>query len=124
MLKRYFLLLLPIAIFIGCGPAQKTISPTAPYAPILGALDENYFHSPSGDLAAHYPKDWLHVDIQTIPMANVEEVYTDHERRWALVLSEIPGTAALRRSVERDGMTALADQSFSDRSAKAPGKLA
>src|SRR5581483_1738149 len=72
----------------------------------------------------HYPKDWLHVDIQTIPMANVEEVYTDHERRWALVLSEIPGTAEFRRSVERDGMTALADQSFSDRSAKAPGKLA
>jgi hypothetical protein len=110
----------------GCGlfgSATKPTLPTTPYPALPDALDEEYLHSPSGDIAAHYPKGWLHVDISTIPMQNVLEVYTDPARERALVLMEIPGTAEFRRSVERDGMTALADQSFATKSAKVPGKV-
>ena len=113
-------------IFAGCGifgKAEKQALPVPPYAPMAGALDESYMHSPSGDIAAHYPSGWLLVDIHTIPMANVEAVYTDRERRRALVLAELPATAEFRRSVERDGMVALADQSFAAKSTNAPGKL-
>jgi|SRR5665213_62286 len=113
-------------IFAGCGmfgKAERQVLPMPPYSPAPNALDESYFHSPSGDVAAQYPLGWLLVDIHTIPMANVEEVYTDPDRQRALVLAELPATAEFRRSVERDGMVALADQSFAAKSASAPGKL-
>jgi hypothetical protein len=105
------------------GNAVKTVPVAPPYLPLSRALDEDYLHSPTGDIAAHYPKGWLHVDIQTIPMTNVEEVYTNPERSWALVLAEIPATAEFRRSVARDGMMALADESIAGKSTKAPDKL-
>ena len=114
-----------LPLVAGCGPAGnlRKVLPTPPYSTMPGALDENYLHSPSGDIAANYPQGWLHVDIRSIPLDNIEEVYTDPARRRALVLSEIPSTAEFRRSVERDGLVALADESFAAKSAKAPGKL-
>jgi len=126
MIRRYSVFTLFFLLSTGCGlfgPTTKPAGPTTPYPPLPDALDEEYLHSPSGDIAARYPKGWLHVDISTIPMQNVLEVYTDPARERALVLMEIPGTAEFRRSVERDGMTALADQSFATKSAKLPGKL-
>ncbi len=126
MVSKWIFVSLSAVLFAGCGlfgKANKPMPIVPPYPPLVDALDEEYLHSPTGDLAAHYPKGWLHVDIQTIPMVNVEEVYTDPERRWALVLAEIPSTAEFRRSVARDGMMALPDQSFATKSAKAPGKL-
>ena len=119
-------LLIVVAVCSGCGvfgKAEKEAVPTTPYPPLVNALDEEYLHSPAGDVAARHPLGWLHVDITTIPMQNVLEVYTDPERAWALVLSELPATAEFRRSVERDGMAALVDQSFAMKSAKLPGKL-
>ncbi len=126
MVNKWILFLLSSMLVTGCGMFGKAVKPVPvapPYPPISDALDEDYLHSPTGDLAGHYPKGWLHVDIQTIPMANVEEVYTDPERRWALVLAEIPSTAEFRRSVARDGMIALANESFASKSAKIPGNL-
>jgi hypothetical protein len=109
----------------GCSLFSKAEKPVVqnPYTVISGALGEDYFHSPSGDIAGCYPKGWLQVDIRTIPMQNVLEVYTDENRERVLVLSEIPATAEFRRSVERDGMAALADESFAAKSDKQPGKL-
>ncbi len=124
MMGKWILVSLSAVLMVSCGIFGKAVKPVPivpPYAPLTGALDEDYLHSPTGDIAAHYPDGWLHVDIQTIPMANVEEVYTNPERSWALVLAEIPATAEFRRSVARDGMMALADESFAERSAKASG---
>jgi hypothetical protein len=134
MIRRYcFLIIAGIvivagssAIFAGCSlftKAEKQPLPATPYPPLPNALDEEYLHSPSGDMAARLPKGWLHVDVNTIPMQNVLEVYTDPERERVLVLLEIPGTAEFRRNVERDGMMALADESFAMKSTKLPGKL-
>ncbi len=126
--RLFAFIALPFGVlFAGCGmfgKAQRQVLPVPPYSPMPGALSDSYLHSPSGDIVAHYPKGWLHVDIHTIPLDNVEEVYTNHARSVALVLSEIPSTAEFRRNVERDGMVALADQSFASKSATAPGKLA
>jgi len=124
MRTRFWLsFLILAAIASGCGLFTKAEKPVIqnPYTIIPGALGEDYFHSPSGDIAGRYPKNWLQVDIRTIPLQNVLEVYTDEDRSLALVLSEIPATGEFRRSVERDGMAALADQSFSLKSAKKPG---
>jgi hypothetical protein len=123
MVRKWILVSLTAIFFAGCGMFGKAVKPVPivpPYQPFANALDEDYLHSPTGDIAAHFPKEWLQVDIQSIPMANVEEVYTDPERSWALVLAEIPSTAEFRRSVARDGMAALADQSFAAKSAKVP----
>ncbi len=119
-------LLLLVACCSGCalfGKAEKEARPTTPYQPLVNALDEEYLHSPAGDVAVRYPNGWLHVDISTIPMQNVLEVYTDPERARALVLAELPATAELRRSVERDGMAALVNQSYQMKSAKLSGRL-
>ncbi|SRR5579883_1479980 len=116
-----------VAFLAGCGifgKAERKVALLPPYSPQPDLLGEDYFHSPAGDVAARYPKNWLHVDIRTIPMQNVLEVYTDEARSKALVLAEIPATAEFRREVERDGMEALANQSFASKSAKVSGKLA
>jgi hypothetical protein len=109
----------------GCALFTKAEKPVIgpPYTAIPGVLDEEYLHSPSGDIAAHYPRGWLHVDVRTIPMQNVEQVYSDPDRNRALVLAEIPATAEFRRNLERDGVKAIADQSFALKSAHMPGKL-
>lgn len=76
-------------------------------------LDEDYFHSPTGDVAGHIPKGWLQVNTESIPeLENVLAVYTNPDRSRAMVLTEIPGSADLRRKVERDGILALAEESF------------
>ncbi len=126
MVRKWIFVSVSAILFAGCGMFGKAVKPVAvvpPYLPFANVLDEDYLHSPTGDIAAHYPNGWLQVDIQSIPMTNVEEVYTNPERSWALVLAEIPSTAEFRRSVARDGMTALADQSFAAKSAKAPGLI-
>jgi hypothetical protein len=118
--------LLAVVFLAGCGlfgTAGREASPTTPYPALPDALDESYMHSPSGDIAARYPTGWLHVDIHTIPMENVLEVYTDQARERAVVLAEIPATAEFRRMVERDGMNALSEESFRRKSAKAPHEL-
>ncbi|MFI5264223.1 MAG: hypothetical protein ACHQM6_06890 [Candidatus Kapaibacterium sp.] len=82
-------------------------------------LDEEYFHSPTGDIAGHIPKGWLQVNTESIPeLENILSVYTDPDRSRAMVLMEIPGTADLRRKVERDGIIALAEESFQSKRSK------
>jgi hypothetical protein len=89
------------------------------YEPLPDALDREYFHSPTGDLLGHYPKDWLQVNTEEIAeLENILDVYTDAQRSRAFVLTEIPGTAELRRRVERDGIVAVAEESLRMRSAK------
>jgi hypothetical protein len=103
------------------GKSEKVPLPSAPYSAAIGALDAEYFHSPSGDIAGRYPTGWLRVNVAPIASEHVLFVYTDRDRRRALVLSEIPATAEFRRNVERDGISALADQSFSTKLARHPG---
>ena len=84
-------------------------------------LDEEYFHSPTGDIAGHIPKGWLQVNTENIPsLENILSVYTDPDRSRAMVMMEIPGTADLRRMVERDGILALAEESFQSKLKKHP----
>jgi hypothetical protein len=84
-------------------------------------LDEEYFHSPTGDIAGHIPKGWLQVNTENIPdLENILDVYTDPERDFAMVLMEIPGTAELRRKVGINGILALAEESFALKQKKHP----
>jgi hypothetical protein len=84
-------------------------------------LDEEYFHSPTGDIAGHIPKGWLQVNTENIPdLENILDVYTDPDRAFAMVLTEIPGTAELRRKVGINGILALAEESFAEKQKKHP----
>jgi hypothetical protein len=84
-------------------------------------LDEEYFHSPSGDVAGHIPSGWLQVNTEKIPeLENILDVYTDPDRAFALVLTEIPGTAELRRAIALKGILALSQESFALKQKKHP----
>ena len=118
-------LLLFLAVLLGgCSlfySAPKPIESKPLYEPLPDAIDREYFQSPTGDLLGRYPKDWLQVNTEEIPeLENILEVYTDAERSRAFVLTEIPGTAELRRRVERDGIAAVAEESLKMRMAKIP----
>lgn len=109
-------LLISFLFLTGCSlfytaPKVEKIKPL--YEMSKTSLDEEYFHSPVGDIAGHIPMGWLQVNTESIPeLENILCVYTDSSRSLAMVLMEIPGTADLRRKVERDGILALAEESF------------
>ena len=118
-------LILVFLFFTGCSlfyskPKVEKIKPLYEMSTI--PLDEEYFHSPTGDIAGHIPKGWLQVNTENIAsLENILSVYTDPDRSRAMVMMEIPGTADLRRMVERDGILALADESFQSKFKKHPG---
>jgi hypothetical protein len=118
------LLLLPLAE--GCSlfysTPVKLIEEKAFYDPLPAALSDDYFHSPAGDLAGHYPSGWLQTNIEHIPeLENVGFVYTDSVHSWAIALLEIPGSADLRRRYEKDGLLAAAEESLNLHKAKIAG---
>ena len=111
-------------LFAGCSLFYSTpkIEKQKPLYELSSApLDEEYFHSPTGDIAGLIPKDWLQVNTENIPeFENILGVYTDPTRSRAMVLIEIPGTADVRRKIERDGILALAEESFQMKLKKHP----
>ncbi|MFI5264636.1 MAG: hypothetical protein ACHQM6_08985, partial [Candidatus Kapaibacterium sp.] len=121
-------LLMPRFLFLiflflsGCSifySAPKVEKKKAIYEYSTTPLDEEYFHSPTGDIAGRIPKGWLQVNTESIPeLENILSVYTDPDRSRAMVLMEIPGTADLRRKVERDGILALAEDSYQTKLSK------
>lgn len=111
----------------GCqlfSPKVKVDSRTAPYELSSRALSEEYFHSPSGDIVGKYPEGWLQVNVENDPeLDQVLFMYTDPLRANGLVLTELPGSAELRRLVERDGLVALSEESFKRKSARSKSQL-
>jgi hypothetical protein len=110
--------------FAGCSlfySAPKVEKKKPIYEMSSSPLDEEYFHSPAGDIAGHIPKGWLQVNTENIPeLENILGVYTDPERSFAMVLTEIPGTAELRRKVALTGILALSEESFALKQKKHP----
>lgn len=112
----------------GCSifsPRPKVETRTEIYETIPNALSVEYFHSRQGDVVGRYPQGWLQVNIENDPeLENIHFVYTDARRENALVLTELPMTAELRRLVERDGLIALTEESFRRKRAKSETGLA
>ena len=105
-------------------PEVKVEERRPPYEPLQNALSEEYFHSPTGDIVGHYPKGWLQVNVENdLELDQILFIYTDPARANGLVLVEIPGTAELRRLVERDGLVALTQESFRLKQAKSKSEL-
>jgi len=123
--KLYVFTFAILAVVVSsCGPSKPPVKELE-YPPLsTSALDPRYFHSAVGDLAGHFPNGWLLVNMENLPdFSNVIFVYTDPARENALILSEIPGTAELRRNVERDGLPAIAQASFQLKLQKTTGKV-
>src|SRR5438105_2327164 len=86
----------------------KVEKPKPIYEMSASSLDEEYFYSPADDIKGHYPAGWLQVNTENIPeLENILTVYCDPERSSAMVLTEIPGTAELRRKIAMNGILAL-----------------
>src|SRR5438128_2156325 len=104
----YRFLFLSFLLLSGCFLfySQPKIEKKKPlYEMSASPLDEEYFHSPSGDIAGRIPKGWLQVNTEHIPeLENILDVYTDPDRAFAMVLIEIPGTAELRRKIALNGI--------------------
>ncbi len=115
---RSLFLIISLALLLaaeGCSlfyPKVKLIE-EKPFYEYGGQLEDDYFHSPVGDLAGKYPKGWLQANIEHIQdLENVGFVYTNVERNAALILQEIPGSADLRRRYEQQGLLAIAEESI------------
>lgn len=111
----------------GCqlfAPKAKVEERKLPYEPLQNVLSEDYFHSSTGDIVGQYPEGWLQVNVENDPdLDQIQFLYTDASRANGLVLTELPGSAELRRLVERDGLVALTQESFRLKSAKSKSKL-
>ncbi|HYM19828.1 MAG TPA: hypothetical protein VEW28_02370 [Candidatus Kapabacteria bacterium] len=111
-----------IAFTSGCSLFYSTPKPTISkpiYDAPSNALEDDYFHSPVGDVAGHYPKQWLQTNIEHVSeLENLGFVYTNPDRTWALTLEEIPGSADLRRRYEKDGLLSVAEESINLRRKK------
>lgn len=112
----------------GCqlfAPKAKVVEEKrAPYEPLANVLSDEYFHSPTGDIVGHFPKGWLQVNVENDPdLDQILFIYTDAKRANGLVLTEVPGSAEVRRLVERDGLVALTQESFRLKSAKSKQQL-
>jgi hypothetical protein len=122
--KFYLFLFLGFLFLSGCSlfySVPKVEKKKPIYELSSTPLDEEYFHSPSSDIAGHIPKGWLQVNTERIPeLENILAVYTDPDRAFAMILTEIPGTAELRRKIALNGILALAQESFSQKQAKNP----
>lgn len=125
-LRLFFLALILLPLGEGCSlfysTPVKLIEEKQFYEPLPAALSDDYFHSPAGDLAGHYPNGWLLTNIEHIPeLENMGFVYTDSVRSWAVTLIEIPNSADLRRRYEKDGLLAAAEESLNLHRAKIAG---
>jgi hypothetical protein len=129
MIKRSAVLLfLAAALTVsGCQlfkPEVKVEEKRPPCEPLQNVLSQEYFHSPTGDIVGHYPKGWLQVNVENDPdLDQILFIYTDNARANGLVLTELPGSAELRRLVERDGLVALTQESFRLKRAKSKQEL-
>lgn len=130
MLRRSTVLLVLSLAFASAGCqlfSSRTIvteEKRPPYEPIANALSEDFLHSPTGDIVGHFPKGWLQVNVENDPdLDQILFIYTDAARANGLVLTELPGSAELRRLVERDGLVALTQESFRLKSAKSKLEL-
>jgi hypothetical protein len=125
-LRTLFILVLACSMFAldSCGSSKPIIKNSQYEALGPGALDTHFFHSPVGDIAGHYPAGWLLVNTEVLPeFQNLLFLYTDRTRTNGLVLSEIPGSAELRRNVERDGLLAIAQASIDLKTQKPSSKV-
>ncbi len=117
MKSLYILVLLALLVFgEGCSlfySTPKLIPEKHFYELLPASLEDDYFHSPVGDLAGKYPKGWLQVNLEHIAaLENVAFTYTNPERSWAMTLIEIPGSADLRMRYEKSGLLSIAEESI------------
>lgn len=96
----------------GCFGTKQTVrTDTAEPGPAL-ALSAEQIHSPSGDMAARLPKEWVTVDAEQLESPQVFAIACDPAYTLSVIFSETPADNAARSILARNGLQGLVDASF------------
>lgn len=107
-----FLLLLPPVLASGCFGAKQTVRTDASEPGPDLAFAPEQIHSPSGDMAARLPKDWVTIDAEQLESPQVFAIACDPAYTLSVIFSETPADNAARSILARDGLQGLVDASF------------
>lgn len=113
-------LLLVLLLIPGCIGTRQTqaVPPVTP--PIT--LSNEQIHSPSGDMSARLPYNWVMLDAQQIESPQVFAVACNPEYTLSVIFSEIPIDNTMKSRFSRDGVGGLIDLSFERRMRRSNGR--
>lgn len=106
------LLLFPLAMAAGCFGAKQTVRTEASEPGPALAFAPEQIHSPSGDMAARLPKDWVTIDAEQLESPQVFAIACDPAYTLSVIFSETAADNAARSILARDGLQGLVDASF------------
>jgi len=107
------LLLLVAATLTGCfstKQAQRAETVAEP-APAL-AFSPEQIHSPSGDMAARLPLDWVMIDARQLESPQIFAMACDRNYTLSVIFSETQTDNIARTILAREGLRGLVDVSF------------
>ncbi|MEO5929763.1 MAG: hypothetical protein ABIR47_07515 [Candidatus Kapaibacterium sp.] len=110
------LTLIPIVWWIGCTgakQARQTNDIAAGRPPVT--LSSDQIHSPSGDMSARVPQDWVMVDAEKLEAPQVFSMACNPDYTLSLIFTEVTMDNATRGLFSRDGLKGLAEASFQRR---------
>lgn len=105
-----FLLALAVAGCFGAKQTQRSDSGMEG-TPAL-AFSSEQIHSPSGDMAARLPLEWVRVDAEQLESPQVFAVACNPEYTLSVIFSESQTDNNARAILSRDGLPGLVDASF------------
>jgi hypothetical protein len=118
------LLFLPLlAVIAGCTAprqAQQTNDLDASFTKIT--LSQEQIHSPSGDMSARLPEEWVLLDPEKLESPQVFSMACNPEYTLSLIFSEVPLDAGAKGILSRDGLRGLCEASFQRRVKRSSGR--
>ncbi len=107
------MLLALTVIAVGCSGARQTQRTEAPTESLPAiTLSTEQIHSPSGDMAARLPSDWVMLDAAQLESPQIFAVACNPKYTLSVIFSETPADNAARSILSRDGLRGLVEASF------------
>jgi hypothetical protein len=119
---RYTLPCLAV-IAAGCSTPKQTQQQPDFFSQFpLVSLSPNTIHSPSGDMTARVPAEWVSVDAEKLENPQIFGVACRPDYTVSVVFNEVPMDNTIRASFDRGGMGGLLEASFARRQRRVGGR--
>ena len=112
-----------MAAIAGCTAprqVQQTSDLDASFAKIT--LSREQIHSPSGDMSARLPENWVLLDPEKLEAPQVFSMACNPEYTVSLIFSEAPLDGSAKGVLTRDGLRGLCEASFQRRVKRSNGR--
>jgi hypothetical protein len=113
-----------LGLIAGCAAPQQTQQEESDFFAQFppARLSETLIHSPSGDMTARVPSDWVSIDAEKVAEPGIFAVICNPEYTLSVVFNEVPLDNILRAAFERSGMNGLIQASYARRQRRAVEK--